>query len=84
MISKPWDHQNRNRHQKLCRIVPVSLKILPYFARSWQKCKIIEKAYLQAPRPSESEPPSQTMSDGTGFVENGVSFGPFVARAQNH
>ena len=34
---------------------------------------------FQALGPSESEPPSKTMSDGMGFVENGAFFGPFIA-----
>ena len=40
---RPRDHQIRNRRQKLCRMVPVSLKMVPYLARSWQTCEIIKK-----------------------------------------
>ena len=41
--------------------------------------KSIEKCNFQALGPSKSEPPSKTMSDGTGFVEIHALFGPFMA-----
>ena len=79
----PWDHQNRNRHQKLRRMAPASLKIMPYLARSWPKRGIQQKLGSQALGPSKSEPPSKAMPDGSGIVENHALFDPFIAKTYN-
>ena len=77
---RPWDHQNWNRRQKRCRMVAVLLKSIPHMARSWPKRKIKQKLGSQALGPSKSEPPSKTMPDGSGIVENQVLVGPFMAK----